>query len=111
MRKLTKKQRRDVRAIAAKKEKDIDFSDVAPILDWSQAKMGRFFRPKKKAVTMRLDTDVIGWLKRYGPGYQTKANMLLRSAMLNLSSQTLPVSRQRARSASGGAKRKARRDR
>jgi uncharacterized protein (DUF4415 family) len=30
---------------------------------------------------MRLDSDVIAWLKADGPGYQTKANWLLRSAM------------------------------
>ena len=28
-----------------------------------------------------LDADVVEWLKSYGPGYQTKANMLLRHAM------------------------------
>jgi uncharacterized protein (DUF4415 family) len=30
---------------------------------------------------MRLDDDVIEWLKSYGRGYQTKANLLLRHAM------------------------------
>jgi uncharacterized protein (DUF4415 family) len=32
---------------------------------------------------MRLDADVVEWLKGYGPGYQTKANMLLRHAMVS----------------------------
>ena len=32
---------------------------------------------------MRLDVDVIEWLWGYGPGYQTKANMLLRYAMVS----------------------------
>ena len=31
---------------------------------------------------MRLDADVIHWLKEDGPGYQTKANALLRKAMM-----------------------------
>jgi hypothetical protein len=43
--------------------------------------MGKFYRPKKKPVTMRLDSDVIAWLKADGRGYQTKANRLLRHAM------------------------------
>jgi hypothetical protein len=30
---------------------------------------------------MRLDADVIEWLKGYGKGYQTRANLLLRHAM------------------------------
>ena len=63
MRKLTKEQKRDIRAIAAKRDQDIDFSDVPPILDWSGAEIGKFYRPKKKPVTMRLDSDVIAWLK------------------------------------------------
>jgi uncharacterized protein (DUF4415 family) len=32
-------------------------------------------------VTIRLDIDIIAWLKSYGRGYQTKTNMLLRHAM------------------------------
>jgi len=59
MSKLTKRQRRDVRAIAARKDEDIDFSDVPPVLDWSKAEIGKFFRPVKKPVTMRLDSDII----------------------------------------------------
>jgi len=51
------------------------------VLDWSDAEIGKFYRPTKKPVTMRLDADVIEWLKGYGRGYQTKANMLLRHAM------------------------------
>src|SRR5271169_3458443 len=81
MRKLTREQERDIRAIAAKRDEDIDFSDAPPVLDWSGAEIGKFYRPRKKPVTMRLDADVIAWLKAGGPGYQTKANWLLRHAM------------------------------
>jgi len=83
MRNLTKQQKRDVRAIAAKKDRDIDFSDAPPLLDWSAAVVGKFYRPTKKPVTIRLDSDVIAWLKTDGRGYQTKANWLLRHAMLH----------------------------
>ncbi|MFZ0884291.1 MAG: BrnA antitoxin family protein [Candidatus Acidiferrales bacterium] len=85
MRKLTKEQKRDIAAIAAKRDADIDFSDIAPVPDWNAAEMGKFYRPAKKPVTMRLDLDVIEWLKAGGRGYQTKANWLLRSAMLHYS--------------------------
>ena len=81
MRKLTKEQKRDIRAITAKRDGDIDFSDAPAVLDWSGAEIGKFYRPKKKPVTMRLDSDVIAWLKADGRGYQTKANWLLRHAM------------------------------
>lgn len=83
MRKLTRQQQRDIRAIAAKRDEDIDFSDAPPVLDWSGAEIGKFYRPVKKPVTMRLDSDVIAWLKADGRGYQTKANWLLRNAMLH----------------------------
>ena len=85
MRKLTKEQKRDIAAIAAKADADINFSDIAPVPDWSEAEMDKFYRPAKKPVTMRLDLDVIEWLKADGRGYQTKANWLLRSAMLHYS--------------------------
>jgi uncharacterized protein (DUF4415 family) len=87
MRKLTKEQKRDIRAVAARRDQDIDFSDVRPVLDWSGAEIGKFYRPKKKAVTMRLDCDVIAWLKAGGRGYQTKANWLLRNAMLHFTKE------------------------
>src|ERR1700674_2581997 len=83
MKKLTKEQKRDIKAIAAKKDQDINFSDAPPVIDWSGAEIGKFYRPKKKPVTMRLDTDIIAWLKSDGRGYQTKANGLLRHAMLH----------------------------
>jgi uncharacterized protein (DUF4415 family) len=87
MRKLTKEQKRDIRAIAAKRDEDIDFSDAPAVFDWSRVEIGKFYRPTKKPVTMRLDSDVIAWLKADGRGYQTKANWLLRHAMLHYTSE------------------------
>jgi uncharacterized protein (DUF4415 family) len=83
MRKLTKEQKQDIAAIAAKKDEDIDLSDMPERLDWSAAVVGMFYRPAKRPVTMRLDEDVVAWLKGFGRGYQTKANLLLRHAMIN----------------------------
>lgn len=87
MRKLTKHQKRDIRAITAKRDRDFDFSDAPPVLDWSGAEIGKFYRPVKKPVTMRLDSDIIAWLKSGGRGYQTKANGLLRHAMNHFARQ------------------------
>ena len=74
---MTKQQRE----IAAKPDAEIDLSEMPEVIDWSEAEVGKFYRPPKRPVTMRLDADVVEWLKSYGPGYQTKANMLLRHAM------------------------------
>jgi hypothetical protein len=50
---------------------------------------------------MRLDSDVIAWLKADGRGYQTKANWLLRHAMLNFTGEKILASK---RVSSGGAR-------
>jgi uncharacterized protein (DUF4415 family) len=89
MKKLSKEQKEDIAAIAAMKDEDIDFSDIPLKLDWSKAEIGKFYRPPKKTVTMRLDADVLEWLKGFGKGYQTRANLLLRHAMA--STQTMRV--------------------
>jgi uncharacterized protein (DUF4415 family) len=83
MKRFSKGQRRDIAALAAMDDADIDLTDMPEVLDWSGAEIGRFYRPKKQPVTMRLDEDVLDWLKSYGAGYQTKANLLLRHAMLS----------------------------
>ena len=87
MKRLSKEQRRDIAALAAMDDADIDFTDMPEVLDWSGAEIGHFYRPKKRPVTMRLDEDVVDWLKAYGRGYQTKANLLLRHAMLSAKNQ------------------------
>ena len=81
MKKLAAGHKREIATIAAKTDAAIDFSEMPEVLDWSGAEVGRFYRPTKRPVTIRLDDDVIDWLKSYGRGYQTKANMLLRHAM------------------------------
>jgi len=42
----------------------------------------RLYKPIKKTVQIRVDADVLEWLKEAGAGYQTRANSILRQAML-----------------------------
>jgi uncharacterized protein (DUF4415 family) len=56
-------------------------TDAPEIRDWSRAVVGKFYRPIKKSLTIRLDADVLAWLKTQGKGYQTRINNLLREAM------------------------------
>jgi len=37
------------------------------------------FPPPKKQLTIRLDEDVLAWLKEQGRGYQTRINAILRA--------------------------------
>lgn len=62
----------------------VDTSEIAPLDDafWRAARRNPFFRPVKEQVTVRLDADVLAWLRAGGRGYQTRLNEVLRAAML-----------------------------
>ena len=81
---LTARQRRQVAAMAAKPDSAIDYSDIPRLQEgfWKNAVRNPFYRPVKRQVTVRLDADVIAWLRQQGKGYQTRLNGLLRAAML-----------------------------
>ena len=81
MKKTTKKTAEELAALAAMPDEEIDTSDIPEITDWSKAVVGRFYRPVKEAVTIRLDADVLDWLKQGGKGYQTRVNKILRAVM------------------------------
>jgi uncharacterized protein (DUF4415 family) len=71
----------ELRALRRMKDSSIDTTDIPPVRDWSKAVVGKFYRPIKKPLTIRLDADVLDWLKGQGKGYQTRINALLRSSM------------------------------
>src|ERR1017187_7510008 len=71
----------EIRALHQMKDRNVDTIEIPPILDWSGAVVGKFYRPIKKPLTIRLDADVLAWLKGQGKGYQTRINALLRSSM------------------------------
>jgi uncharacterized protein (DUF4415 family) len=81
---LTAAQRRELAALAALPDDTIDYSDIPPLTEkfWENAVRNPFYRPVKQQLTVRLDADVIAWLRRQGKGYQTRLNALLRGAML-----------------------------
>jgi uncharacterized protein (DUF4415 family) len=72
---------RELAALVQMADKDIDTSEMPELRDWSGAEVGRFYRPIKEPVTLRVDADVLVWLKAGGPGYQTRINSFLREAM------------------------------
>lgn len=63
--------------------REIDTDDIpeAPAANWAHAERGRFFKPRKQAISLRLDMDLLDWLKRRGPRYQTEINRILRERM------------------------------
>ena len=49
---------------------------------WLNAETRRFYRPIKQSITVRVDADVLAWLKAKPGAYQKHLNAALRTAML-----------------------------
>jgi uncharacterized protein (DUF4415 family) len=81
MRKVSRKVARELAALVRMPDDKIDLTDAPEVREWRGAVVGKFYRPIKKPVTIRVDADVLAWLKRQGSGYQTRINKLLREAM------------------------------
>ncbi|EAW1962614.1 toxin-antitoxin system, antitoxin component [Salmonella enterica subsp. enterica] len=81
---LSAQHEAELKALAKKSDDEIDYSDIPTSKDgqWSEAVRGKFFRPLKTQASVRIDADVMEWLKRSGKGYQTRLNAILREAML-----------------------------
>ena len=84
MNKIPEAIRLELAALAARPESEIDYSDIPATTeaDWNGAVRGKFYRPVKKQLTVRIDADVLEWLKSQGKGYQARLNGILRARML-----------------------------
>ena len=82
--KLTEDRRKELAKLDALPVDQIDTSDIPELGEafWKNAVRGRFYKPTKTATTVRVDADVLAWLKGQGKGYQTRMNAILRRAML-----------------------------
>ena len=82
MPKLSAENRKELQRLAARPDREIDLTDIPEIREIpSDAVIGKFYRPKKTIVTIRLDADVVAWIKASGEGYQTRINAYLRQMM------------------------------
>jgi uncharacterized protein (DUF4415 family) len=75
----------------------IDYSDIPPLGDEFFATAKRAWPPAKEQITIRLDSDVLDWLRTHGRGYQTRINRILRAAMESPPGQTQRTPRPRTR--------------
>ncbi len=81
---LSKEQKERLKALAARPDSEIDYSDI-PELDeqfWKNAVRNPFYKPTKTSTTVRIDSDVLLWLRSQGKGYQSRINAILRREML-----------------------------
>ena len=83
---ITDKRKLELKLLANMPDNEIDYSDIPP-LDTDKVFLARavpnpFFKPVKTHASVRIDSDVLVWLKSQGKGYQTRMNAILREAML-----------------------------
>ena len=80
MNKPNEQLQRLAKLAAISEEPDTSDLPEAPPGAWASAEVGRFYRPRKEAVTIRLDADVLDWFRQSagGRGYQTAINAALR---------------------------------
>jgi uncharacterized protein (DUF4415 family) len=69
--------KRDSERLAAVRDEDIDYSDIPELTEEELNSL----RPVKQKLTIRLDADVLDWLKSKGGAYQTRINRMLRTVM------------------------------
>ena len=76
-----KKSGTDWDFLHAKSDDRIDFSDIPKLGPdfWKKAVVR--MPEKKDSVTLRVDHDVLEWFRRFGGGYQTRMNAVLRAYM------------------------------
>lgn len=78
--KLTDDQMAQLHALEGRKPDTKDIPE-APAGNWQHAVRGGFWKARKEAISLRVDMDVLDWLRRQGPGYQTTINRILRERM------------------------------
>jgi uncharacterized protein (DUF4415 family) len=82
---LTDAQKTELAALAARPDSEIDYSDAPQLTEefWKTAVVGRLYKPTKTSTTVRIDSDVLAWLKGQGKGYQSRINAILRREMIS----------------------------
>jgi len=79
---LNKRQRAVLARIekrqAAQNDSGINYSDIPAL---TEEQLARFRRTPKVLIAARLDRDVYDWLRKYGEGYSTRVNHILRAVM------------------------------
>jgi uncharacterized protein (DUF4415 family) len=75
---LTKAQAAQLQALEGRVP-DTDDIPEAPAENWQRAR--RFYKPRKEPISIRLDADVLDWLRHKSERYQIEINRILRKEM------------------------------
>jgi uncharacterized protein (DUF4415 family) len=74
-----------IRQAYAERDTSLDNLDPdAPVLPpeaWANGVIGKYYRPVKTQISVRIDNEVLDWLKSKGEGHLTRINEILRKRM------------------------------
>ena len=81
---LTAEQEAEINVLLTQPDREIDASDIPELTDafWENAVRNPLYKPTKTSTTVRIDSDVLTWLRGQGKGYQSRLNAILRNEML-----------------------------
>jgi uncharacterized protein (DUF4415 family) len=75
---LSRRQRADLARLKNLPDNEIDYSDIPPL---TAEQLATAFQPNRQLIAVRLDREVLKWLRGFGPGYSTRINNILRAVM------------------------------
>ncbi len=81
---LTREQRAEIAALTRLPDREINYNDIAriPAALLERVVRAGFYCPVKRQISVRIDADVLAWLKSHGKGYHSRLNDILRSRMI-----------------------------
>lgn len=69
----------NLKRLDAMSDEDIDYSDIPEFDDAFLNAVEMKLSPRKKSISLRMDEDVLDWMKQQGKGYQSRINAILRA--------------------------------
>jgi uncharacterized protein (DUF4415 family) len=74
----------ETRALYTKRARNVVSDPDAPELPpemWQNVAIGKYYRPLKTPISVRIDNDVLAWLRSKGEGHTSRINGILRERM------------------------------
>jgi uncharacterized protein (DUF4415 family) len=79
---MAERERAELERLAVMPDSAIDYTDAPAMKALPRhVHVGRFYRPLKQQISLRVDADVLAWFRSHGKKYQTYMNAVLRREM------------------------------
>jgi uncharacterized protein (DUF4415 family) len=74
----------DIRTAYQERDRGLDKDTDSPAMPpefWANATVGKYYRPVKTQISLRIDNEILDWLKSKGEGHLSRINEILRERM------------------------------